>query len=72
MFETDIGLRPATRPWPSTHPHHKHTPPNIKRNRLPAPQMSFSAPNLPALIREIEALISDYPSTTLTSASVSP
>ena len=38
----------------STYPHHKHVPPDIKHNRLPAPAMSFTRPNLPALIREIE------------------
>lgn len=38
----------------STFPHHKHVPPNIKRNRIPAPKMSFEHPNLPALIQEIE------------------
>ena len=41
----------------SSHLHHKHIPPNIKRNRIPAPQMSFERPNLPELIQEIEALI---------------
>jgi hypothetical protein len=41
----------------STHPHHKHIPPTIKHNRVPAPEMSFTRPNLPALIREIETLI---------------
>jgi len=41
----------------STHPHHKHIPPDIKHNRAPAPEMSFNQPNLPALIREIETLI---------------
>jgi len=41
----------------STHPHHKHVPPDIKHNRIPAPEMSFTQPNLPALIREIEALL---------------
>jgi hypothetical protein len=41
----------------STFPHHKHVPPNIKRNRIPAPEISFTEPNLPALIQEIEALI---------------
>ncbi len=40
----------------STFPHHKHVPPDIKRNRTPAPKMSFTQPNLPALIEEIEAL----------------
>jgi hypothetical protein len=38
----------------STHPHHKHVPPNIKRNRIPAPGLSFTHPNLPLLIEEIE------------------
>lgn len=37
-----------------THPHHKHVPPNIKRNRIPAPELSFEQPNLPFLIEEIE------------------
>jgi len=41
----------------STHPHHKHIPPNIKHNRIPAAEMSFLQPNLPVLIKEIEALI---------------
>lgn len=40
-----------------TFPHHKHVPPNIKHNRIPAPEMSFNQPNLPAIIREIEELI---------------
>jgi hypothetical protein len=41
----------------STHPHHKHVPPDIKHNRIPAPEMSFNQPNLPVLIHEIEELI---------------
>lgn len=41
----------------STHPHHKHVPPDIKHNRIPAPDMRFDQPNIPALIREIEQLI---------------
>ncbi len=41
----------------STHPHHKHIPPDIKHNRIPAPGMSFAQPNLPVLIVEIEALL---------------
>jgi hypothetical protein len=40
----------------SSFPHHKHVPPDIKHNRLPAPEMSFDRPNLPALINEIELL----------------
>jgi hypothetical protein len=48
----------------STHPHHKHAPPDtasldakrsgIKHNRIPAPGISFEQPNLPVLIEEIE------------------
>lgn len=37
----------------STHPHHKHVPPDIKHNRIPAPEISFEKPNLPFLIDEI-------------------
>lgn len=44
----------------STHPHHKHVPPNIKHNRIPAPQMSFTHPNLSLLIQEIEKFIEKY------------
>lgn len=38
----------------STHPHHKHIPPDIKHNRIPAPSLGFTQPNLPFLIQEIE------------------
>lgn len=41
----------------STHPHHKHIPPDIKHHRVPAPKLSFTAPNLPLLIEEIESLL---------------
>lgn len=40
-----------------TFPHHKHVPPEIKRNRIPAPGITFTAPNLPQLIREIQGTI---------------
>jgi hypothetical protein len=40
-----------------TFPHHKHVPPDIKRNRHPAPGLSFTRPNLPLLIREVEELV---------------
>ncbi|GIL15591.1 MAG: hypothetical protein BroJett039_07640 [Chloroflexota bacterium] len=36
----------------STFPHHRHEPPNLKQNRLPAPGISFDAPNLETLIRD--------------------
>ena len=36
------------------HPHHKHVPPDIKHNRVPAPGLRFDQPNLSFLIAEIE------------------
>jgi len=42
----------------STYPHHKHILPDIKHHRLPAPELSFSHPNIPFLIREIKELLS--------------
>ena len=41
----------------STHPHHKHLLPDIKHHRIPAPGLSFTAPNLPFLIDEIETTL---------------
>ncbi len=41
----------------SSHPHHKHIPPDAKHNRIPAPEMSFTRPNLPVLIQEVERLL---------------
>jgi len=32
----------------------KHVPPDIKHHRVPAPELSFTRPNLPVLIAEIE------------------
>jgi hypothetical protein len=40
----------------STHPHHKHVPPDIKRNRIPAPGLRFDQPNLSFLIEEIQEI----------------
>lgn len=41
----------------STFPHHKHVPPDIKHNRIPAPGLRFDGPNLSLLIQEIESLL---------------
>lgn len=41
----------------SAHPHHQHVPPDIKHHRIPAPEMSFTRPNLPFLIEEVEQLV---------------
>ena len=49
----DPQTHPENQKLASTFPHHKHIPPNIKRNRQPAPGLSFDKPNLPFLIQEI-------------------
>jgi hypothetical protein len=36
----------------ATFPHHYHTTPDIKHHRLPAPGISFEAPNIPTLIAD--------------------
>ena len=41
----------------STDPHHKHVSPDIKHYRIPAPELSFTRPNLPMLIEEVERLV---------------
>lgn len=43
----------------ATFPHHFHEPPDIKRNRMPAPGISFTEPNLPTLIADCIALGAD-------------
>jgi hypothetical protein len=53
LFWYDDFPHPNDPTLAATHPHHKHVPPDIKRHRVPAPSMSYSHPNLPALIDEI-------------------
>jgi len=57
LFWYDSQPHPNEQNLQSTHPHHKHIPPNIKHNRIPASDMSFTEPNLLNLIHEIETLI---------------
>jgi len=56
LYWYDSQPHPDDETLQSTHPHHKHISPNIKHNRIPAENMSFIQPNLPALIQEIESL----------------
>ncbi len=53
----DSQAHPNDSTLASTHPHHKHIPPDIKHHRIPAPELSFMRPNLLFLISEIEQLI---------------
>jgi hypothetical protein len=41
----------------ATDPHHKHIHPDIKHHRIPAPEISFTKPNLPFLIQEVLQLL---------------
>ena len=59
LFWYDDFPHPNDTVLAATHPHHKHVPPDIKHNRVPAPHMSFTQPNLPVLVLEIETLILD-------------
>ena len=53
LYRYDSQPHPRDSTLQSTHPHHKHVPPDIKHHRIPAPDMSFTRPNLPALVREV-------------------
>jgi len=57
LYWYDSQSHPNDPTLASTHPHHKHVSPDIKHNRIPAPQLSFAQPNLPFLIQEIESLL---------------
>lgn len=59
LFWYDPQPHPDDAKLRTSHPHHKHVPPDIKHNRIPAPHMNFTRPNLPALIEEIEGLIAN-------------
>lgn len=53
LYWYDSQPHPGDSALATTHPHHKHVPPDIKHNRLPAPDLSFTEPNLPFLVEEI-------------------
>jgi hypothetical protein len=57
LYWYDCWPHPEDPSLASTFPHHKHVPPDIKHHRIPAQNMNFEQPNLPALIREIETLL---------------
>jgi len=50
----DSWSHPQDKSLAVTDPHHKHILPDIKHNRIPAPELSFDRPNLPFLIEEIK------------------
>jgi len=62
LYWYDAQPHPGDAVLQETHLHHKHTPPDIKHHRIAAPDMSFTQPNLPVLIREIELSIQEIES----------
>jgi len=57
LYWYDAQPHPDAPTLQSTYPHHKHIQPNIRSNRIPAPENSFNRPNIPVLINEIKGLI---------------
>jgi hypothetical protein len=53
LYWYDSWPHPHVPELASTDPHHKHIPPDIKHNRVPAPELSFERPKLPFIIQEI-------------------
>ncbi len=54
LYWYDSFPHPTDPTLASTDPHHKHIPPDIRHHRVPAPDISFTRPNLPFLIAEVE------------------
>lgn len=52
LYWYDSQPHPNNPALQSTHPHHKHIPPDIKHNRIPAPEIRFDQPNIPFLAEE--------------------
>jgi len=59
LYWYDSFPHPSDPSLAATNPHHQHVHPDIKHHRIPAPALSFTKPNLPFLIREIEQLAKD-------------
>jgi hypothetical protein len=57
LYWYDSQPHPSDATLANTHPHHKHIPPDIKHHRVPAPGLSFTAPNLVFLIGEVETTL---------------
>lgn len=57
LYWYDSWPHPNTPELSATSPHHKHILPGLKHNRIPAPNLSFTKPNLPFLIQEVVALL---------------
>ena len=54
LYWYDSQAHPRDASLARSHPHHKHTPPDTKHHRIPAPRPRFPEPNLPFRIRVLE------------------
>lgn len=52
IYWYDSQPHPSDPVLQSTHPHHKHIPPDIKHHRIPAPEIRFDQPNISRLVEE--------------------
>ena len=59
LFWYDDFPHPDDPSLASTFPHHQHLPPDIRHHRVPAPELSFSTPNLPFLLRILAELAAE-------------
>ncbi len=57
LYWYDSQPHPHDSTLSTTAPHHKHVPLDIKHHRVPAPALSFTSPNLPFLIQELDELL---------------
>jgi hypothetical protein len=57
LYWYDSWPHPDDQTLAETFPHHKHASPDSRRRRVPAPELSFTQPNLPFLVQEIELLL---------------
>jgi len=56
LYWYDSFPHPNDPALPTTDRHPKHVPPEVKHHCVPAPDLSFTRPNSPFLIQEIEQL----------------
>ena len=59
LYWYDSQAHPGDPTLAATHPHHKHIPPDAKHHRVAAPELSFTRPNLPVLIGEVERRLNE-------------
>lgn len=49
----DSWPHPENASLAATFPHHRHLPPDLRHHRVPAPGITFSAPNLDVILQDV-------------------